>query len=151
MRRWDSRSSPSVCLDLFPELVIKGVGFFAGVLYDFTVGESGEIREQSFILFQLLIQQLIGTFVGSGIGNVLKIFLCDIGAAQKVNPFFCIFFVLFIGGNDPGVNPVVGSVLRNYILQSKISFLLPPNGPICGMNVWREKFSCRTASATPLP
>jgi hypothetical protein len=93
-----------------------------------TAGEDIISREQRFVVQGFLIlDQLDGGRVGDGVVDVLKVFQCDIRTAEKINPFLCIFFILAGGGDDPAVQPDVGALFRNHILQIFV-FLLADGG-----------------------
>ena len=111
---WTSEyQKPAVCkpgpllsgLYLFPESVIKIICFCSQIPVNFRIVQSIRIRENIPVVLIFRIQKLKSRFVGGRIGDVFKIFLCDIGAAQEVDPCFCIFLISGIPGDNPGIDP----------------------------------------------
>ena len=98
-------------LNFLPHIIINHIHIIPKILDDFTIRQAVYIREQGLVVLQVVVQQVISAFVGGCVGDVFKVFLGNVGAAQEVNPFFCIFLVLGIGRDDPGVNPVIGCLL----------------------------------------
>ena len=81
------------------------------------------VGEQSLIVLKLWIQQLLGSPVGGGVGNVLEVFLCNVRAAEEIDPFFCIFFIFRVFRNYPGINPDICALLGDYVFQLIVQIL----------------------------
>lgn len=76
-----------VCFYLLPHLIVHIIYFLAQILNALAVFQLGKIREHSLVILQLLVQQLKGALVRGSVGNVFKVLLCNVRAAQEVNPF----------------------------------------------------------------
>ena len=71
---------------------------------------SGECR----IIFRqhILIKQLISPDIRCGIRDIFKVHQRDVRAAEEVDPELGVPLVSGVSGDDPGVQPEVGSLLR---------------------------------------
>ena len=105
-------------LHFFPQLIIEVIRIVSEVVVDFAlVAEVFVAGEECGVLLQFFVQHVVGAGVGRGVGDVFKVAEGDVRAAEEVDPELGVPLVSGVSGDDPGVQPEVGSLLRKDVFQ----------------------------------
>ena len=72
-------------------------------------------EERSWYHCGVLVKRIDDGLIWRGVADVVKIEHGDVLAAQKIQKLFGVFLVCAVSRNEPGIDPEVGSLLRNRV------------------------------------
>lgn len=101
-----------------PQLVVDCIVFVPEETECFAVDKIFRFRKRNLAVADgRIFDEFSCSGIRSGVGNVVEVHFGNIRPAEEVDKFFCIFFVLCIFWNYPGINPEIRSFFWNYVLQ----------------------------------
>ena len=100
---------------MFPEIAVKLCGIAAELFVDRAVRKDIVRRKDRGIIAGVLVKRIDDGLIWRGVADVVKIEHGDVLAAQKIQKLFGVFLVCAVSRNEPGIDPEVGSLLRNRV------------------------------------
>ena len=100
---------------MFPEIAVKLCGIAAELFVDRAVRKDIVRRKDRGIIAGVLVKRIDDGLIWRDVADVVKIEHGDVLAAQKIQKLFGVFLVCAVSRNEPGIDPEVGSLLRNRV------------------------------------
>ena len=104
-----------------PQLVVNLIGIIAKIRKGFAPCKRFLIREGDFTVSDIVIlNQFTRRIIRRRVGNILKVFQCDVRPAEEIQEFLCVLDMLRIFWNAPGIDPDVGAFFWNNVFQIRV-------------------------------